>query len=806
MSVREVRSVWEAINSGSYKQAQAKISKELKKSPDNAYYQALNSLVLLRLNKRDQALEVARKIAAAGVPNSHVLHVTGDVFQELDLIDEINSMYEAANRKDPQSTEIVSNWFDSMIENSHIKGLAKVAMAHQRSSGASRESTFTAVFHMYLAHSRGVISDSEKKLYPMLAHRMLDKVQPYETAQEVYVHALSLKMNDSPDPLVNYLLSDDVKTKWNSLDLQVMLLETLKDCKRYKELYDECQKAISAEKDLDSTNWLHWQAMVEAAAELGGDHLRTMEEFIKAFPKPTRNARLAMVKLASVKSSDMSLFDKVVEYFEYSGAKRVAFEDLRPFVTCPDFDEAKFVEWLKDASAPSNCDDWGKLNWNVNVAKFNYLLAPQQGDHVTANIKRYHDSTPLLKDKDPKDYHSGDDFLLIAASELMNQKDKVSLCKAALILELAAKSDRHQFYVRQWLVRIYILLGAFARAKAHYDSLSIKMVQLETLSYMLTTRLSTISPDSAVLQSTYGIARQAYDFVNYIKFSYNGAYTQIEGFMDLHYKFSHSLNKALVDLETVKLERLTTDNANTKFIEATNTSVALEDNRDFDSMWNCNGPDEVPLSQVLTVGPVQKSEWAHAFQIREKIIRKLVPGGDELKTLVKALEDIIKHHSSQFTDEELWALETIILVANSAQSKESKEGYSAVEQKLSSMALDEQETGQWKWFHRAFTILETCNVVSGYMIRLKTNRNQVKANLDASEALRSAISAITKKVKEQALQVKNSRNQTFQHLTGQLSPWAQENGISASLVEEVVDGICAASDKSITVLRNCVTP
>ena len=492
---KELRNLWDLINSGNYKQANSNIHKELKKSPGNAYYSAVLALVTLKLGKDSEAKDLVDKIASTGPTNVHILDLLSQVYVGMGLAEECSALFEVASRKLAESKEIVDMWFDTMIQVVYFKGLSKASIAKQKLTNGDRSATFQAVLHMYLSCKHSANSDSEKRILPMVALRFLEKMQPYKTSQEVYIHALTLRMQEG-FKVVEYLQSDDVR-KWGNLDLTVLLLEILQERKLWNQLFVECTNYLDK---LESDNWLHWNAMIEAASNLGEKYYDKALRFIKEYPNQGRNSALALVKLSTI-SPDISTFESVIEFVKKFGDKRSTIYDLNQYVTTDSFDKIAFLEWLDDSKIEHK-SEFAKLNWDVNVSKFKYLLNPNHNSHIAKNIQFYQDSVYLLKNKDPLEYHAGDDFLLIAAIALLKDNSlSHNLEKAAVLLEVAARADRHQFGVRLWLVRIYMLLGAFTKAKGHYDSLSIKLLQNETFSYMVATRLSTIYPDQSLIKS-----------------------------------------------------------------------------------------------------------------------------------------------------------------------------------------------------------------------------------------------------------------------------------------------------------------
>lgn len=808
-STRELRALWDTINSGGYKQAQSKISKELKKSPDNAYYLSLSAYVYLKQEKYTNAAELARKVGQSGPTNGHVLNLLVQIFLEMNLLEDCNVMFEIANRKAPSNVEIVDLWFETMVEIGNIKGLQKSSMAQQKvvTGDDQRSAALRAALHMYLAHPTA--SESEKKLFPMLALRMLEKVKPYKNVQEAYVHALSLKIQpNAADKLVEFLRSDEIKGFSGSLDLSMLLLDTLRDSKKYQELYDECSSHL---KDISDENWIYWTNMNLAAKFLS--KLDEVREFIKQFPS-SRNSCLALIEVFSFQEDYSSMLDAMKEYFKLYGSKRCTIEDITRFVSVEGFDRDSWCEWLLSISDLPQKNRVAEATWKVNIERFRSMIRKDSVDDiVNRNIKSYQAYQDLLADKDSKDYHTAGDFLLVAATTILqnysdnsNEKStQYALEKAAILLELAGRNDYHQFYVKLWLIRVYLLMGAFTKAENHYNGLSIKMLQLETLSHSLCTRLSTIFPANSTLNDTKNIYDQSEDFSQYLKYGYNqGAYTQIEGFMDLDKKFKNSLNRKLLDIEKIRVSRLSPRAFKTTPSMEDDMSIdALEDNRDFTSMWNNNLDSEHKLSDIVTIGPIQTAHWAKANQLREKIISRVGDSGDNNVTELNGSMQELVESSNEFTTEEKWAIDVINVLVTHSKNRESKSSYEELEKKLDELTLqDKDEPVTWKWFHRAFVILETYQVVDNYLFRLKTNKNHIKSNLQAGEELRQRIEDKTKAIKTQAREMKDKRNKRYEQSIETLSPWAESLGINSSLVEDVLDSIGASHDKSLSKLRD----
>jgi N-terminal acetyltransferase B complex non-catalytic subunit len=786
MSTREIKALWDSINAGNYKQVVVKINKELKKTPNHPYWEALAGYVACKQHKRQEALNYVDGVASSGPTNVTVIALLQDVYVHYGMDQEMTSLFETAARKS-HDVDVLDLWADAVIDRGYIRGFLKMSMAQQKANG-TRASALQAAFAMYLAFNSRTTAESEKKIFPMLASRMLEKAEPCKSAQECYVRALVLGMSDQ-NKVVVYLQSEPVRAL-GSLDLTVMLLETLNKLENWKSLFEECVSFLSTGV---MDNWLHWESMNKSARKLGHHYVERANQFIRSFEPPSRNSRLARVDLCATADD---LMEALKSYMDKIGTKRCAFEDLEKYVQTGGFDVDQFILWLEGH------ENYRKdLNWQVNTTRFKYMLL-NGPDCVDSNIQLYNRSKPALATKDPKDYHSGNDFLLISATALLQSNDEFRVEKAAVLLETASMADKHQFYVRLWLVRIYLLLGALTKANGHYTSLSIKMVQNETLSHIIATRCSTLHPSRDTLKSTQDIYGQKGELTPFIKHALSkSVYTQIEGFMDLNRKLKNSLNERLLEIEKVRIERLHGAAVNLSRLDELNVGVdELEDNRDFTTMWNCQKAATVPLSDALTIGPRPGATWVKANLLKEQIIKRLV-SADNLISLSRDLRELVTSGNEEFTAEEIWSFGVIIQLVESAEKKESIQSYHSVGEKLRTISMDAVDPNQWLWMHRAFTIAEACCVVSGYVAGLKASRHHIKSNVKGCDDLLHVAKEVLKNVQDQALVVKNQRAQRFRTVVDMVGPWAEERGISTSFVENIIDGIGATKEKSLTVLR-----
>ncbi|PVH88261.1 hypothetical protein DL98DRAFT_508974 [Cadophora sp. DSE1049] len=305
---------------------------------------------------------------------------------------------------------------------------------------------------------------------------------------------------------------------------------------------------IRSAKELNTTE-LNSQVRAEVEA-----HLDPICKIDKSWK---RNASLALVKLAfespskpSISSGDNDVSYRVTtisKYLQDYGSASTAYNDLRPFVGHLSQDERKQLRSVLDRKTESrNLSTIRQITESINTDKLRYLLrcclpelersqSPEKrsvSDGYTCiscseicctscrhclkliaeeSIKSYRVATSddkLVADLPSTDRHPADDFSVLAAMALIklalaesgdssvsiNSRRTSYLLQAAVLLEVASVPSRSNFQISLMLVRLYCYLGCGSLAMRAFERLSLKQVQLDTLSYVILDRISTFHP------------------------------------------------------------------------------------------------------------------------------------------------------------------------------------------------------------------------------------------------------------------------------------------------------------------------
>ncbi|CAG8736506.1 5138_t:CDS:2, partial [Cetraspora pellucida] len=83
---------------------------------------ALKGLVLERMGKSDEALQLCDQVRDKSPIDEPILQALTMVYRSLGKHDEIVKIYDNATRKNPNNEELSNHWFMAMVRNSDFKG------------------------------------------------------------------------------------------------------------------------------------------------------------------------------------------------------------------------------------------------------------------------------------------------------------------------------------------------------------------------------------------------------------------------------------------------------------------------------------------------------------------------------------------------------------------------------------------------------------------------------------------------------------------------------------------------------------
>ncbi|KAJ3317961.1 N-alpha-acetyltransferase 25, NatB auxiliary subunit [Boothiomyces sp. JEL0866] len=186
------------------------------------------------------------------------------------------------------------------------------------------------------------------------------------------------------------------------------------------------------------------------------------------------------------------------------------------------------------------------------------------------NLLIAYNNSLKIKLTQTKERQHGDDYLIIAAhyyldDYISDRSNLTSLCNAIAILEYGLLNSKYNYIITLLLVRLYFEMGAANRALDLADTLDIKQVQLDTISYTYTEGLEYFG----------NLERASYTFNNSLNIYFRneietpemilqafkfGTFSKIPEFIEFKNRLTSSVQRAITNRQILRIEYLTPSN------------------------------------------------------------------------------------------------------------------------------------------------------------------------------------------------------------------------------------------------------
>ncbi|GJP87757.1 cytoskeleton organization protein [Aspergillus niger] len=554
---RRNKQVQDAIDGQNLKQALQLIDKRIKKGEDTRFLKAWKANILYRHAddaNRNRGISETLELCKAEPPTTDLdtLDILHETLERMpNHADTLRSIWEKASKANSKDLDIQMRWFEYAFEGDDWKS------AQKSNFPKTRKYHLWAIFLSYLVSIDQASSEADRKLFGMLAYRMISKAaesvpsdskellsppRAIQSAEELLLlikifesqerHAEIVKILDSENlGISSRVIQNDwsfIGEKLSSLEKAQMWTDGLAYTKALLAIpTNEAEQKALQERD----DWAVWHLLIAATKNINTSETtdatqKFVDEFVAAVPK-SRNAQLARLDLMhwTFQAGNLKADDLVTacqEYFDRNKHKLYCFGDLRSYVPALDKTSVlKFVEYIS-ASAAGQTDE---KNPSKEVAKINalkceycFLLSANESnasktkveEFVSRCLQVYREVERPEKSSAPSTIESqpSDDLCLLAAMSLIRfsgawisdsseQVPDTVLIRAAAILERLLVDSPHNYQALLLLVRIYLRLGAGSLALKTFSKLSVKQIQFETVAHNLFTRLATIHPHSA---------------------------------------------------------------------------------------------------------------------------------------------------------------------------------------------------------------------------------------------------------------------------------------------------------------------
>ncbi|KDQ60955.1 hypothetical protein JAAARDRAFT_31952 [Jaapia argillacea MUCL 33604] len=626
---RQIRPIYDALDTGSNKSAILACNKLLKKHPNLDLLKALKALAYVRSQKVEESLVICDEVLAAKPTDDATLSAMTHVLRGLGRHTDLIKMFEEALKQEPQNEELAAQTFFANVRTGSWKAAQLIATKMHKQFQEVRYIYWNVICAILQANDAATPPNMRTLLYK-LAHRLVTSspTPSYVSADRFYLHLVILRELQLFDE-ANTLLESDVG---KSICATSLLCDELRrEIWRMRGLFqEEGQRARQRIIESKDRNWLEFVSVLDAAfppassasngqngvsAETAGETRDFLAGIAEQDGIRDRSAHLALLELErrsrdhGLSKDPTKLVGLLEKYFRMFGDKACCFEDLQPHMLLDGDDLSRWTTFLE--SQTSSFVDVPSIQRVINVHKMlRYNLAASQ---ITAELEKtraaqymkdYFSGLPLGNDLPDTELQPADALAILTAQAYLSvwklTGHEAQLYNAAVVLEYALGRSKHAFQMRLLLIQIYRLLGAATLALEHYRSMNVKQVQNDTLSHLILARASTFSTASTgdltfateCLESSQiymSNSQETSDFI--VRAFTQEKYSMIPDFIAFEDRLDNSLQRDLVKVEHVRM-RVTHEQINSELIDMELIELKFifdrfhHDNRDLDIVLN----------------------------------------------------------------------------------------------------------------------------------------------------------------------------------------------------------------------------
>ncbi|KAK7020551.1 N-alpha-acetyltransferase 25, NatB auxiliary subunit [Favolaschia claudopus] len=692
---RQIKPIYEALDTGSNKSAIVACNKLLKKHPQNELVKTLKALALVRSQKVEESLVLCDEVLATKPTNDAVLTAMMHVLRGLGRHKDMVSMFEEAHKQQPNNEELAAQTFFANVRILNWKAAQQIATRMHKQFHEDRY-IYWSVLSAILQANEPTTEPNMRALLYKLAHRLVTSspTPSYVSADRFHLHLSILRELELYDE-ARTLLESDIGKSICAASLSCN--EIRRDLwRRQGLLEDEGTKAEQRITEQADRNWLEFLSVLDATfsslttssgtddesakAKCSSHLAKTQELFAKIAAQDRRKDRSGLLALLELEkrarthgvSNDAGrLVDLMKRYFDEVGDKACCYEDLKPYLALEGDDATRWTHFLESLSPSfTSNNDLRRLINSHQLLRQNLsaddLNVAAETERAALYTQQYLEGLKLGSSLPPTELQPADDLALLAGNVFVSlwktSNDEKYLYNAVALLEYALTRSKQSFHTRLMLIRIYRLLGVPSLALEHYRAIQVKQVEHDTLSHFILSRASTFSLAATgdltlateCIESSQIYISNTQETGEFIARAFTAEkYTQIPEFIIFEDRLENSLQRDMVKIEHLRM-RLTHEPISSDIIDMELIELkfiydrAHHDNRDFDILADFQPASSEKLNeQTLLFGKREGGGWLASFL--KLYIRAFQQGSDLDDTVEEKLliGDRPKHTTTQ---------------------------------------------------------------------------------------------------------------------------------------------------------------
>ncbi|KAI5953577.1 MDM20 [Candida jiufengensis] len=543
----------EYIAQGHYDIARSMISERIRKFPNRVYYKILLNKIIYKSESTQLGIENNLQILKNLPNDSNSILTLNEFFTECGMEKEADLCFENIIKKYPiKSNEICFLWFNNCIDTLDLKKFNKIFSYLNKSK--IKKYIYWYSFSFYLLYQQHNDEESKLNLYKSFGKKLIEN-EKIQNNQQLYVYTRFLILDE------DYKTIEKVLEEINfplDLEMQLLYLESTKRNESWSKLFEYTTNSLFNDKFDDFDTYKLWIR--------SGKHLGMSYEDLKQKLGDSRNELLTKIELDIL--YEKSIDENAEIFFKQFQNKLCCFPDLSKYKLPP-----KFYEAIKESSE-------SKPN-NAIVLVNNQKFLPN-----SVNSWDFYDK--IKTERSEFDNDPINELFLMSIEEQLQTPTLENIISSIAIIKNLLIQDKHNYKLKLLLVKLYSQLNTNDMIIPIYQSLKIKMIQHDTLSYLLTKTI----PNKTSLEQFVEIFRFYLTATQEIKETiYNGfeseVYNKLESFINFGLRIKTSFSLYFVLQKIIQISIVMNDKGYMNYFNdylTKNEKLILgewKDNRDF---------------------------------------------------------------------------------------------------------------------------------------------------------------------------------------------------------------------------------
>lgn len=555
--------------------------------------------------------------AALKTVDFSTLNIMGNAFRRLDRDIESADCYERAFELHADDEQLGLDLFFSTLKSMNFKRCQMVALKLFKKFGRYHYYLWSAMC-LYCG-TQTVERGSSEVVALGLVEKMVQKALVEKKLKSFQDYSLCLLVSDKNQGIMNELLQipDDVfPTQLDAFKWKVKILVHTANWDQVITLVKATTPTTLLLDDWEAL-MCYMDAALHVNSQVSVDEFLIWDSSVLDKSHHKRAHFLAMIAFyAKRKLSPAHLDEAITNYFDAFGDKDACFPDLLPYL--PEFTNKSFFTAFLEATRDT-ADSLGLKTKVINAMKIHKYLSLKTG--VTCSFASA-TSCKELHDSWASEGHLASELIILHVICLLEEfscSNEVSLLyKAACTLEAAINGDETNFYLKLLLIFILRELGGVSAALKVYDSLNIKNIQLDMLSYVVFDWMPIVGFHTKLAKfcdeiSSIYVSNSIETPLMLIEAFRHCSYSQIPEFVDFHTQLKYSIQKKIIDIARIQTQIISLDSKNMlvqffKNLELPVLEKTVVDNRPVDDLFS-SWSSFPPLLSFIKKNGIKDTSW-----------------------------------------------------------------------------------------------------------------------------------------------------------------------------------------------------